>query len=98
MKLLKISSLKAKQAVVGVLNTDAWLSGSAVEVFEDFGLISPDVRVEDSDLPFQRCWVSQSSEVALTSATTVFELAFKKLAGSTAFQIFNAHFAQTLEE
>ena len=54
LKLLKISYSKAeqKQAVVGVLNTDAWLAGSAVEVLADFGF-SPDV--EDFDLRFQRC-------------------------------------------
>ena len=97
LKLLNISSLKAeqKQAVVGVLNTDVWLSGSAVGVLADFGF-SP--YVEDFDLRFQRCWVSQSSEVASTSATKGFKLAFKKRASLTAFQIFNAHFAQTLEE
>ena len=61
----------------------------------DFGF-SPDV--EDFDLRFQRCRVSQSSEVALTSATMGFKLAFKKRASSMVFQIFNAHFAQTLEE
>ena len=46
--MLKISSVKAeqKQAVVGVLNTDAWLSGSAVEVLANVGF-SPDV--EDLD-------------------------------------------------
>ena len=49
LKLLKISSLKAeqKQAVVGVLNTHAWLSGSAVGVLVDLGF-SPEV--EDFDL------------------------------------------------
>ena len=100
LKLLKITSLKAeeKQAVVSVLNTDAWLLGSAVGVVADFGL-SP--VFEDFDLRFQlqRCWVSQSSEVASTSATTSFKLlAFKKWASSMAFQIFNAHFTDTLEE
>ena len=92
LKLLIISSLKAeqKQTVVGVLNTDAWLSGSAVGVLEDFGF-SPDV--EDFDLRFQPCCVSQLSEVASTSATTGPALAFKKRASLTAFQIFNAHFA-----
>ena len=76
LKLLEMNSFKAeqKQAVVGVLNTDAWLSGSAVEILADFGF-SPDV--EEFDLRFQRCWVSQSSEVASTSATTGFKLAFK---------------------
>ena len=51
LQLLKISYLKAeqKQAVVGVLNTDAWLSGSAVEVVADFGF-SP--NIEDFDLRF----------------------------------------------
>ena len=92
LKLSKASALKAqKQAGVGVLNTDAWLSGSAVGV-----LVSP--NVEDFDLRFQRCWVSQSSEVASTSAKTEFKLAFKKQGGSTTFQIFNAHFAQTRVE
>ena len=63
LKLLKISSLKAgqKQAVVDVLNTGAWLSGSALGVLADFGF-SPDI--EDFDLRFPRCWVSQSLEVA----------------------------------
>ena len=44
-QLLKISSLKAeqKQTVVGVLNPDAWLSGSTVGVLADFGF-SPDVE------------------------------------------------------
>ena len=90
LKLSKASTLKAeqKQAGVGVLNTDAWLSGSAAGV-----LVFP--NVEDFDLRFQRCWVSQSSEVASTSAKTEFKLAFKKQGGSTTFQIFNAHFAQT---
>ena len=39
LQLLKISYSKAeqKQAVVGVLSTDAWLSGSVVEVLTDFG-------------------------------------------------------------
>ena len=91
LKLSKASSLKAEQkrAGVGVLNTDAWLSGSVVEV-----LVFP--NVEDFDIRFQSCWVSQSSEVASTSATTGFKLAFKKQGRSTTFQIFNAHFAQTL--
>ena len=59
LKLLKISSLKTeqKQAVVDLLNTDAWLSGSAEGVLVDFGF-SPDV--EDFDLRFQRYWVSQT--------------------------------------
>ena len=72
LKLSEASSLKAeqKQAGVGVLNTDAWLSGSAVGV-----LVFP--NVEDFDLRFQRCWVSQASEVASTSATTGFKLPFK---------------------
>ena len=76
LELLKINSLKTeqKQAVVGVLNTDPWLSGSAVEILADFGF-SPDV--EEFDLRFQRCWVSQSSEVASSSAMTGFKLAFK---------------------
>ena len=72
LKLLKISSLNAehKQAVVvSVLNTDAWLSGSAVGVLADLSF-SPDV--EDFDLRFQRCRVSQSLEVASPSATTGF--------------------------
>ena len=45
--MLKINSLKAeqKQAVVGVLNIDAWLSGSAVEA------VTPDVG--DFDLRFR---------------------------------------------
>ena len=47
--------------------------------------------VEDFDLR------SQSSEVASTSATTGFNLAFKKRTSSTAFQIFSSHFAQTLD-
>ena len=53
LKLLKISSLKAeqKQAFVGVLNTDAWLSDSAVGVLVDFGF---SLDVEDFDLRFQR--------------------------------------------
>ena len=71
------------------INTDAWLSGTAVGVSVDFGF-SPDV--EDFDLR------AQSSEVASTSATTGFKLVFKKQATSTAFQIFNAHLTQTLEE
>ena len=53
----------------------------------DFGF-SPDV--EEFNLRFQRCRVSQE-EVASTSATTGFKLVFKKQASSTVF-------AQTLEE
>ena len=91
LKLSKASSLKAeqKQAGVCVFNTDAWLAGSALGVFPN---------VEDFDLRFLRCWVSQSSEVASTSATTGFKLAFKKQGRSTTVQIFNTHFAQTLVE
>ena len=48
--MLKTSSLlkaEQKQAVVGVLNTDASLSGSAVGVLADFGF---SLDVEDFDL------------------------------------------------
>ena len=91
-----------KQAVVDVLNTDAWLSGSAVEVLADFGFSRRTLKISlyafsvavGSWFPEQRLVIEPTS----TSATTGFKLAFKKRASSTEFQIFNAHFAQTLEE
>ena len=52
--MLKISSVKAeqKQVVVGVLNTDAWLSGSAVEVLADKIYVgSIIISPYDSDMP-----------------------------------------------
>ena len=93
LKLLKISFSKPekKQAVVVVLNTDAWLSGSVVGVFGGLCFFSESWRFWFTLPALLSLAVIESCRS--TSATTRF-----KLASSTAFQNFNAHFAQTLEE
>ena len=90
LKLLKISFSKPekKQAVVVVLNTDAWLSGSVVGVFGGLCFFSESWRFWFTLPALLSLAVIESCRS--TSATTRF-----KLASSTAFQNFNAHFAQT---
>ena len=85
LKLVKISSVKAeqKQAVVGVLNTDAqltlWFCSRSLGGLWFF------LRTLKISINYAFSVVDGLAVIASTSATTGFKLAFKKRASSTAF-------------